>query len=67
MCDFKIMEKALKITWVDRIQDESQASCKIIPNQLLHKRGLAFLTKCNFATSISDLDDALTTFYKKKC
>ena len=66
MCDFKIMEKALKITWVNRIQDESQASWKIIPNQLLHKHGgLAFLTKCNFATSIFDLDDALPTFYKK--
>ena len=37
MCDFKIMEKALKITWVNRIQDESQAPWKIIPNQLLHK------------------------------
>ena len=67
MCNFKIMEKALKITWVNRIQDESQASWKIIPNQLLHKHGgLAFLTKCNFAKSIFDLDDALPTFYKKK-
>ena len=28
MCEFKIMEKALKITWVNRIQDESQASWK---------------------------------------
>ena len=37
MCDFKFMEKALKIAWVKRIQDESQASWKIIPNQLLHK------------------------------
>ena len=52
MCDFKIMEKALKIAWIDRIQDESQASWKIIPNQFFHKNGgLAFLTKCNFATS----------------
>ena len=46
MCDFKIMEKALKITWINRIQDDSQASWKIIPNRLLHKHGgLAFLTK----------------------
>ena len=66
MCDFKIMEKALKITWVNRIQDESKASWKIIPNQLLHKHGsLAFLTKCNFAASMLDLDDKLATFYKK--
>ena len=67
MCDFKIMEKALKITWVNRIQDESQASWKIIPSQLLHKHGsLAFLTKCNFAAGMLDLDDKLPTFYKKK-
>ena len=66
MCDFKIMEKALKITWVNRIQDESQAPWKIIPNQLLHKHGsLAFLTNCNFAASMLDLDDKLPTFYKK--
>ena len=66
MCDFKIMEKALKITWVNRIQDESQASGKIIPNQLLHKHGsLAFLTKYNFAASMLDLDDKLPIFHKK--
>ena len=66
MCDFKIMEKALKIAWIDRIQDESQASWKIIPNQFFHKNGgLAFLTKCNFATSTLDLDDKLPIFYKK--
>ena len=66
MCDFKIMEKALKIAWVNRIQDDSQASWKIVPNRLLHKHGsLAFLTKCNFATNILDLDEKLPTFYKK--
>ena len=66
MCDFKIAEKALKIAWVKRIQDESQASWKIIPNQLLHKYGsLAFLTKCNVATNTLDLDKTLPTFYKK--
>ena len=26
MCDFEIMEKALKVAWVKRFQDESQAS-----------------------------------------
>ena len=32
----------------------------------MHKHGgLAFQTKCNFATNIFDLDDALPTFYKK--
>ena len=66
MCDFKIQEKALKIAWVNRIQDDSQASWKIIPNQLLHKHGnLAFLTKCNFPTNILDQEEKLPTFYKK--
>ena len=66
MCDFKIMEKALKIAWVNRIQDDSQASWKIIPDQLLHKHGsLAFLTKCNFPTNILDHEEKLPTFYKK--
>ena len=66
LTDFKIMEKALKIAWVDRIQDESQASWKIIPYQLFHKNGgLAFLTKCNFVTRTLDLDDKLPIFYKK--
>ena len=60
------MEKVLKIAWVKRIQDDSQASWKIIPNQVLHKRGgLAFLTKCNFIPSTLDLDDKLPAFYKK--
>ena len=55
----------LKIAWISRIQDESQASWKIIPNQFLHKHGgLAFLTKCNFATSTLHLDDIkLLTFF----
>ena len=61
MCDFKIIKKALKTDWVKRIQDESQASWKIIPNQLLHKYGsLAFLIKCNFATNTHDLDEMLS-------
>ena len=65
-CDFKIMEKALMIACVKRIQDESQASWKIIANQLLHKYGsLAFITKCNFATNTLDLDETLPKFYKK--
>jgi len=66
MCDFKIMEKVLKIAWPNRIQDESQASWKIIPNQLFCKHGsLAFLTKCNFTTNTLDLDEKLPTFYRK--
>jgi len=43
--NLKIMEKALKIAWVKRIQDESQASWKIIPDQLLAREIIRILTK----------------------
>ena len=39
MMDFEIMEKALKIAWVNRIKDESGASWKIIPEQALTQYG----------------------------
>ena len=49
MCDFSIMEKALKIAWINRVQNESSASWKIIPSYLLrHHRNLAFLSNCNY-------------------
>ena len=65
MCDFKIMEKALKLAWIKRIQDDSQASWKIIPNHIMHKHGsLAFLTKCNFATNTLALEN-LPIFYER--
>lgn len=64
MYDFKIMEKALKIAWVNRIQDASQASWKVIPNQLVPKHGdLAFLTKCNYAKNMLNLEN-LPIFYR---
>ena len=45
MMDFEIMEKALKIAWVNRIKDESGASWKIIPEQILTLYGgLSFLS-----------------------
>ena len=44
--------KALKIAWVNRIQNNSNASWKIISNHLVHKHGsLSFLTKCNCTTN----------------
>ena len=63
-CDFNIMEKALKIAWVNRIQNDSNASWKVIPNHLVHKhRSLSFLPKCNYTTNMLDLKN-LPTFYK---
>ena len=65
MCDFEIMEKALKLAWIKRIQDDSQASWKIIPNHIMHKHGsLAFLTRCNFATNTLSYEN-LPLFYEK--
>ena len=48
MCDFAIMEKALKIAWIKRIQNEVPSSWKIIPDVMAQQHGnLFFLTRCN--------------------
>ena len=58
-------KKALKLAWIKRIQDDSQASWKIIPNYIMHKHGIfAFLTKCNFATNTLARGN-LAIFYEK--
>lgn len=49
MMDFEIMEKALKIAWVNRIKDESGTSWKIILEQALTQYGgLSFSTNCDY-------------------
>lgn len=64
MCDFEIMEKALKIAWINRIQNQSHASWKIIPNHLLQCHGgLAFLMNCRYDTKTLKLDN-LPDFYR---
>ena len=64
MCDFEIMEKALKIAWINRIQNQSHASWKIIPNHLLQCHGsLEFLTNCRYDTKTLKLD-SLPDFYR---
>ena len=63
MMDFEIMEKALQIAWVNRIKDESSASWKIIPEQILTQYGgLSFLTNCDYDFKLLDLRN-LPTFY----
>ena len=63
MMDFEIMEKALKIAWVNRIKDESGTSCKIILEQALTQYGsLSFLTNCDYDFKQLDLKN-LPTFY----
>ena len=49
MTDFNILNKALKVAWIPRIQSEIVASWKIIPNATLERYGgLQFLTNCNY-------------------
>ena len=64
MCDFAIMEKALKIAWINRLQNQSPASWKIIPNHLLQRYGsFTFLINCNYDTKTLTLDN-LPDFYR---
>ena len=64
MCDFSIMEKALKIAWVDRIRDQTSASWKVIPDHGIRENGnLAFLLTCNYSTNLLNLDK-LPPFYR---
>ena len=49
MIDFSIMNKALKVAWIPRLQNRSDASWKIIPETALENfGGLSFLTHCNY-------------------
>ena len=48
MIDFEIMERSLKIAWIKRIAQSSNASWKI-PNQALSQYGgLEFLIECDY-------------------
>ncbi len=63
MLDFEIMEKALKIAWIKRIHEQSDASWQIIPEQVTrHYGGLSFLTKCHYDTKLLD-QRKLPAFY----
>ena len=49
MTDFNIMNKALKVAWIPRLQTRTDASWKIIPEVPLENYGgLSFLTHCNY-------------------
>ena len=63
MCDFAIMEKALKIAWIKRIQNEVPSSWKIILDVMVQKHGnLASLTRCNYGPKMLSLEN-LSPFY----
>ena len=64
MCDFVIMERALKIAWIKRIQNEVTSSWKIIPDLTVQQYGnLLFLTRCNYDPKILSLEN-LNSFYR---
>jgi len=64
MCDFSIMDKALKIAWINRIQTQSSAAWKIIPDYFSRLNGnLAFLTNCSYETRMLKLHN-LPDFYR---
>ena len=49
MTDFDIMNKALKVAWIPRLQTRTDASWKIIPAVAFENYGgLSFLTHCNY-------------------
>ena len=64
MCDFAIMEKALKIAWIKRIQNEVPSSWNIIPDVMVQQHGnLFFLTRCNYDLKMLSLEN-LSPFYR---
>ena len=64
MIDFEIMERSLKIAWIKRILENSDASWKAIPNYAVSQLGgLDFLTKCDYALKFLNLE-RLPNFYR---
>ena len=62
--DFKIMDKALKIAWIKRITESSDAVWKLIPEfTTVYYGALSFLTKCQYDVKYFCLDN-LPPFYR---
>ena len=58
MIDFEIMERSLKIAWIKRIAESSNASWKKIPNQALNQYGgLEFLIECDYDPKLLNLEN----------
>ena len=63
MIDFGLMEIALKIAWIQRIRQNSDAAWKVIPEYALsHLGGFAFLLDCRYDLNLLQLHD-LPPFY----
>ena len=58
MIDFGLMEIALKIAWIQRIRQNSDAAWKVIPEYALsHLGGFAFLLDCRYDLNLLQLHD----------
>ena len=58
MFNFEIMERSLKIAWIKRIAESSNASWKKIPNQALNQYGgLEFLIECGYDPNLLNLEN----------
>ena len=63
MLDFEIMDKALKVAWIERLKTHSSASWKIIPELGVKQYGgLTFLIKSQYDIRMLFLDN-LQNFY----
>ena len=63
MLDFEIMDKALKVAWIERLKTHPSASWKIIPELGVKQYGgLTFLIKCQYDIRMLSLDN-LPNFY----
>ena len=65
MTDFDIMNKALKVAWILRLQTRTDASWKIIREIALENYGgLSFLTHCNYDINSLQMNH-LPSFYRE--
>ena len=63
MLDLEILDKALKVAWIERLKTHSSASWKITPELGVKQYGgLTFLIKCQYDINMLSLDN-LPNFY----
>ena len=63
MIDFEIMEKALKLAWIEGLKSHNEASWKLIPEFCTRQYGgISFLTDCQFDFKLLQLNN-LPHFY----
>ena len=62
--NLRTMSKSLRLSWIGRLLDGSDANWKAIPNYYFNRHGgLTFLLNCNYDTKC--IDSSLPLFYKE--